>query len=37
MIEHKYGKIINIASMTSFFGSERIPAQTQHQKQELLS
>ena len=24
MIEHKYGKIINIASMTSFFGSERI-------------
>ena len=28
MIEHKYGKIINIASMTSFFGSERIPAYT---------
>lgn len=26
MIKHKYGKIINIASMTSFFGSCRIPA-----------
>lgn len=26
MLKHQYGKIINIASMTSFFGSVRIPA-----------
>lgn len=28
MLEQEYGKIINIASMTSFFGSTRIPAYT---------
>lgn len=26
MIDQRYGKIINLASMTSFFGSTRIPA-----------